>query len=502
MLVTTACVIVSVLSCTLFAPKFSIISWSPNSARVIDPASTYIWIEFSDEPDKDSAERAFSLTEDGASVQGRFSWSGNTMHFEPIGGIKENRTYAMTVTTVAERSDAISLMDEFYFEFSTKDEEDRPAIVSVTPADGAVITDRYASIVVTLSEPVDRASFYKAFSLSPSVKGAFEWSDGDSVCAFVPRQPYEWQVEYSLTIQNTLADLSGNLVTEPWKARFRIGDDTIHPTVVRVSNAVDGIEGAVILVPADPDDDPQVFVQGWESTWGIIIAFSEPVLREGMEGNISFEPAWSYTIDNADSLDDTFLLHPSERLARDTLYTLTIRDGIEDGQGNSMEAVTTYKFLVNGPMTVSPSVTRLRFRTNPSAAPSGAVYDDKTCDHSEDYTNISITSVEFGVGSAVETYVDVYFSLAQGAAIDRFSLMDNFSVSGTNSCASFSLKRIEIASFSEPQPLDIPGTACARIYFDIENENESGIVTFELDDGFVDSAGNPIDGSWRLPLLK
>ena len=30
----------------------------------------------------------------------------------------------------------------------------------------------------------------------------------------------------------------------------------------------------------------------------------------------------------------------------------------------------------------------------------------------------------------------------------------------------------------------------------------SGIVTFEIGDGLVDSAGNPIAAAWRLPLLK
>jgi hypothetical protein len=163
---------------------------------------------------------------------------------------------------------------------------------------------------------------------------------------------------------------------------------------------------------------------------------------------------------------------------------------------------SVYKFRVDGPVTLSPIVARLRFRCNPGA--SSALYDDKAGDHSDDYSSIAIAASSFPIGasSAIETYADIYFSLASGASLDLSSLMDEFSVETTNSCASFSIKRMQTGGFDDPPPESLAGTTCVRVLMDVSNASESGIVIFKLGDGFVDSAGNPIAAEWRLPLIK
>jgi hypothetical protein len=489
-------------ACILFTPRFSVVAWSPSEARIADPSGARVWLSFSGKADKSSVEGAFSLTKDGGAVNGKFAWDGDTLYFAPAEAMERNHSYVIELSTNAEDDAGVSLDEEFHFAFSTKAEEDRPIIVSLTPADGSTLEDRYAKIVMTFSESVDRESLYSAFSLSPSVKGRFDWSSDEKACSFVPLEPFAWQTEYSISIQNILADLSGNTIVKAHKGRFTIGTDKVAPTVLRVVNAIGGIEGDAAITPSYASAAASAFTGGWESTWGLVIAFSESVERDGLESRIRIEPAWTYTVEDAAALGTTFVLKPQERLSRDTLYSLTIAKGIKDAQGNASPDESVFKFMVDGTATASPKVTRLRFRSNPEAPVAAALYDDKPCDHSADYSSLSIAVPSFGVGSAIETYADVYFSLATGASIDLFSLMDEFAIEATNSCAGFSIKKIQTIAFADPQPLAVLGSSPVRVIMDITNTSASGIVTFKVGDGLVDSADNPIASAFRLPLLK
>jgi hypothetical protein len=469
-----------------------------------DPSGASIWLRFSGVADMSSVEAAFSFTKDGGPVDGKFSWDESVLHFTPAEAIERNHEYLIELSANAEDDQGVSLDEEFHFVFSTKAEDDRPTLISLAPADGVDLTDRYANVVMAFSEPIDRDSLYAAFSMSPSVKGRFDWSPEDKACAFVPLEPYAWQTEYSLTIQNTLADLSRNTVAKAHKSRFRIGKDRIPPVVLRMANAVDGVEGSAIIMPSLASNASKVFASGWESTWGLVLVFSEPVERESLESLIRIEPAWSYSIDDTSAFGSIFILRPQERLTREKLYSVAVRKGVKDAQGNESTADAVYKFMVDGPATASPIVARLRFRNNPGAVAASALYDDKLCDHSDDYSSVTIASSSFPIGASVgtETYVDIYLSLADGASVDLFSLMNEFSVEGSNSCAAFSMKRMQTRGFAEPQPLALPGLSCVRASLEIKNASDSGIVTFMIGDGFVDSAGNPIAAAWRLPLLK
>jgi hypothetical protein len=486
--------------CALFAPRFSIIGWSPSESRIADPSGISLWIRFSGAADRASIEQAFSLTKDSGALYGNFAWDGDVMSFLPAEKFEKNRRYEIRVSTGAEDEKGVSLDEEFHRVFSTKPEEDRPALLSVHPAEGAALTDRYTSVVMTFSEAIDRASLYAAFGLSPSVRGRFDWSAGDSVCAFVPLEPLSWQMEYCLTIRSGLSDLSGNSIAKAYESRFSVGTDGSPPSVLRASNAVSGVEGAIALAPSLSSDAVPVFTALWESTWGLVLVFSESVQREGLESHIRLEPSWNYAIDDRSSLGTSFFLEPKERFSRDTLYSITIGKGIEDAQGNASTAESVYRFRVDGPTTASPVVTRLRFRSNPGNSP--ADYDDKLCDHGNDYSTITIPSSTFPVGSQVETYADLYLALAAGASVNLFSLMKEFSIEASNSCASFSIRKMQSSGFADPQPSAISGSLCVRVILDLQNASDSGIVTFKIGSGLVDGAGNPIAGAWRLPLLK
>jgi hypothetical protein len=472
----------------------TVIAWSPSEDA---PALSglAVWVEFSAPVDAVKAEQAFSLTENGSGVDGIFSWSGNRVTFTPCPALSAGNDYEISVDTSVEDPSGVSLDKEFSFRFTTKTESGRPSILSFTPAADSMFDDRYTPVTLVFSEPVDRGSFYAAFFLSPPVAGTYAWNGDGTQCSFTPLEPYEWGTEYRVEVSTGLEDLSGNRLAETFRLHFTVGTDTTAPTVTAVRNVVGGVPGAITAIPDDPGDALFTVNENWESIWGFEMALSEPVPRLDIEGFFSFEPAWDFRIDSTAATSQSFILIPEERLVYGAVYTLTVRQGLPDAQGNTLEQDAVYRFRVNGAGSTPPELERIRFRTDPG----GSAWEEYT--PADIYTALDLNLFPGGVPT--RSYFDLYVRTADGAGIDLMDLMECFSISATNGCASFAVLAMQESGFDNPQP-DPPaaGTIVARVVVDVINAAESGIVTLRLSAAFKDSEDNPIAGAWELPLLK
>jgi hypothetical protein len=455
-------------------------------------------VEFSAPVNKTKAEAAFTLKEGSSVLTGSFSWQGNRMFFLPLQGISEGKDYEMTVSDTVENDLGVSLEADFHFSFTTKSETVRPWVSSFSPANDAVIDNLYQPMVVVFSEKMDPPSLYRAFSMSPQTPGSFAWSADGTQCTFAPLRPYAWQTEYVVTIRREACDADGNSLPEDFTSRFSVGSDTAPPAVSSVRNTVGGTAGSVFVVADDPGDAAVTVTDSWECDWGIEVLFSEPVMRESIESYLVFSPGWRYSIDCPSLTSDRFILQPAERLSFDTVYTLTVRQGVTDEHGNKTSGESFFRFRSNGSASTPPAVARLRFRRNPADPPAAAEY----AEYGPNDAFLSLDLTEFPAGSIVTTYLDLYLALAQGAGINLMSLMEAFSVSTTNGCAAFVIPAMQVSSFADPQPEPIEGVAVARIELGITNGTASGVVTLKLSADLLDSAGNPIAAAWQLPLLK
>jgi serine protease AprX len=82
------------------APTIGSVSPAEGTSGV--PAGTNVSVTFSEPMGKPAAEGAFSLVRSGGSaVTGGFSWSGNTMTFDPATDLQAGAGYTATVTTAA-----------------------------------------------------------------------------------------------------------------------------------------------------------------------------------------------------------------------------------------------------------------------------------------------------------------------------------------------------------------------------------------------------------------
>ena len=492
-------ILASVLaSCTLLSPRaLCITRWSPSSAQP-DPAGLSTWVEFSTAVDATAAEQAFSLTEDGSPMKGSFSWDGNRLSFEPLAPFSAGKDYTMSVADSVEDAQGVSLDREFTFRFSTKSETTRPRILAVSPPAGAAIDDRYAPITITFTEAIDTTSFLRALSISPSVPGSIGWSTGGTTACFTPAAPYLWQTEYAVSVGDAARDVNGNRLAEARTWRFSVGSDRQPPLLVELRNVETGLPGSVVLAPQDPAVPGLTVTAGFECAWGFQLVLSEEVTRESLSASIMLEPGGMLEITPLLDRASTFLLAPGERLAWDTVHTLTIREGLQDAEGNRTAEEAVYHFRTNGPGSRPPRVVKVRFRGTPLAEPAEPV----DYDPSIPFAALPVGAGSFPVGTSVSSWFDLQVSLAEGAGIDFVSTLEHVTIEETGGCMSMRATALQTTGFDDPQPEIIAGAVPLRFHVAIVNAAESGTVSLGFSQGFADSHGNPIPTAWRLPFLK
>src|SRR5206468_1974039 len=65
-------------------------------------------------------------------------------------------------------------------------------------------------IVITFSEPMNRASVEQGFSITPGIDGSFVWSSDFRTVSFVPTRELQSGTTYAVVIDSSARDLAGN----------------------------------------------------------------------------------------------------------------------------------------------------------------------------------------------------------------------------------------------------------------------------------------------------
>jgi hypothetical protein len=103
----------------------------------------------------------------------------------------------------------------------------------------------------------------------------------------------------------------------------------------------------------------------------------------------------------------------------------------------------------------------------------------------------------------VETWVELYFDMAPGAAVNLFSLMDLFRIEATNGALKFVPRSVWASGFTWAAP-HAPWAGYTRVELKgvLINYPASGLVRFIVEKGLEDSRGNQSAGAFELPLVK
>jgi len=98
-----------------------------------------------------------------------------------------------------------------------------PVVIAVSPAHDAKDVSALAPMVIHFSQPMDIASVEQAFSMEPSVKGAFSWSPTGDEMRFTPENPgLPPQTMVTVRLAETARATSGRTFYAGFESRYRI----------------------------------------------------------------------------------------------------------------------------------------------------------------------------------------------------------------------------------------------------------------------------------------
>jgi hypothetical protein len=459
----------------------TVVSWSPRDEKPSTLNGAVIQIQFSRPVNVVLTEEAFSITADETPVLGRVSWpDDSTLLFTPDEPLQDFVVYHMSVSAKAEDAQGRDLQPPFSHTFSTKTDSSRPSVISSSPADHAAVTDVLSPISVTFSRRMDPATVYSAFSLSPSVTGFFSISADGTVFTYTPTQQLQWQAHYTATVSRGAADMQRNTIGSDFTTHFTMGTDVTPP-------AISTVQSAGHVLPADNPANPLATTQswGWESTAGLVVTFSEPVLTASALPALTLSPSVAFKVQESNALYTSTLTYSfPERLAYGTTYAMVVGPGVQDAQGNKSTTPSSYHFTVDGPDTRPPVVAHVFL---PST-------------HGDPSSNVELAAfLPVAFLTTDDTFFDLYLSHSSGAFFDPFVVSQSFSVSATNGAADITPFAIE-PNPVPPSMLPAADEEVVRVWVHVTNHTPSGQIVIRVSTALTDNRGTALAQEFVLPF--
>ncbi len=144
--------------------------------------------------------------------------------------------------------------DSVHVELILNVDTTRPAVLAVTPQDGAGDVRSDAAVLIAFSEPIDVSSVStSSFSLAPSLGGtpvgglaSFPRVKDDSLLAFTPFAALDFNTTYRLTLEASIKDQFGNSLGNSFVSEFTVEDQP--PVSISSLLPSEGIVGSIVTI--------------------------------------------------------------------------------------------------------------------------------------------------------------------------------------------------------------------------------------------------------------
>ena len=229
----------------------------------------------------------------------------------------------------------------YSWDFVTMDDPDAgdgdaPQVVSVSPYDGAVSIGTGSVIRAWFSEAMDADTIdtgtFLVYHGAVQISGSVTYNANSRTATFAPASPLETNAAYAVTVTTGAEDASGMGLESIYTWGFTTGDS---------SAGGDGEAPYVSIVnPADgaTEVDPRSAIR---------VQFNEPMNEETINSDACIVMADDTQI-RVDIVyspgTSTATLYPRERVALDTVYTVTIMTGVQDISGLELENEYSWSF--------------------------------------------------------------------------------------------------------------------------------------------------------------
>jgi hypothetical protein len=464
------------------------------SSSSLDEHEGMIRVRFSAPPTEESIHRAFSMTEDGITLEGRFIFEEEELGFYPVNGIRRGREYAVTITTIAEDRWGNSLEKEYYRNFSTKAEEEAPRIISVLPADESILTEAPEEFRLSFSESIVPHSLDEALRISPALSYVIQWEEDYREAVIRPVKPLGLGKRYTISVSTALQDHSRNSLLLPFTSSFLLGDGRLSPGI--------GLEwlnagGGGPLIPGELNAGLPVDAE-------FHISFSRDVGIESLAGFIEVQPSLGISLRADRDSRSGASIRFTQRPGWGEHHTLVVLRGIAAAEGGKTTEDLLFPLLFDAPEFIPPEFLGGMFK-----GPGGS----KALSRESDFDFLTLDASAYPItGIPVPAELCLVLEVSQEAAsISPATAMRAFSISSSNSCAFISIKTLRIldessyrgSGFNDPAISGGMGKKlCALVYgLEVENTEQRGIIVFSVNTSLEDLLGNslrdPINITWN-----
>jgi hypothetical protein len=482
--------------------QFEVTSWSPGEGYHPQPENTEVSLSFSHDPNKASIEKYFTLTGNGKRLGGTFIWSEKKVVFSPSIPLEINTDYILNLAANANNTKGLSMDNAFNCEFSTRPDNTRPVLISYSPSLYEEVIEPRAEIKLEFSLPVPVNTLYDNVSFSPSMTGIWTLYDDNKLAVFTPSEPWIQNNKYTMRFSSSLTDINGMNIGNDFSSVFYSKIDHDIPYLLYAQRITKKGE-AVNLVPDKGfPNAAQTLIenQDVEKDDKFLLVFSEPVDSVTLKNNLSAEDGPYPVLLNEPGFFKEFICNFESIPVFESRFNLRIKSGIKDSAGNESKEEYVYRIFANGKNSKPPLLIGLRMPMTPKN-----IYDSSfACSGNESlFMDLPISDINYPSGESVETWIELYFSCAENASIDLFSLMEQFSVDTTNNVLKFSPRHIKTGNFTITEPhSEWKKYKRIEIAGNLTNTANFGIVLFQIAAGLKDSLGNKNEKPQKITFKK
>jgi hypothetical protein len=468
---------------------FEVTGWNPGEG-FHDPAAVKISLAFSNEPNKVSVERSFSIAEDGKLLSGTFAWSASTFFFIPSAPLEANRNYVIALETGAKDTSGVSLERRQEYSFTTRSEKSRPALLESIPADGETISGERETIRLKFSQAMDRASL-AALSFSPQISGVWSLEENGYCAVFTPSESWVNGKNYRLAVDAALTNERGLSLGVTTNRHFFAGADHESPVMLAAYACKDDVKTPLTV------DDGSVFENsGWGKDHKLELVFSKPVDSSSVLDALSTSPSLGFVLESSPGRSDTLLFRLASEPEWGTSFIIHLSTAVKDAAGNTSARKNSFHVKADDPSSKPPELAGIRLPLQQDGQ-TLAAYDYKL---GENFPKLTLNSSSYPYTMESSFWIELYFD---AASIDKFSLMDCFSLSASNNAFSFSPREVKFSGFTVNEAASGWESLCrVEIRGLLTNQVKPGVITLSIKEGLRDGNGNRSGKAFYIILNK
>ncbi len=437
---------------------------SPSGRITTDETVT---VDFTCDMDKSTVEDAWSFMEGSVPIDGSFHWeSSQRVRFTPQ-QIVPPQDYTLYIGYSAGSEEGVRLESAYTHTFHTTKDVGPFCVEEINPSPEDIIISPHVIFEVLFNKSVEKASFYNAFTITPTVQGRFEWTQENTRVRFTPLTPLAPMVHYQLKLSTRCCDQEGRHLLEGLQRNYKVRRES-QVRVIKFCRITPTEKSPFEITPGSTYHLPQ--------DTDISITFSEKITTDLIPEVLSLQPSPDFDIEWSQDKHTAILflsdMHADQRPGPGKKIKLLLA-GSEyflqwDGEG--MQQILLC----------------------------GVSYCNDTTAVDAEFARIQLNDL-INFPSSDNAAIEMAFDHDPEAHISEIDLMQALQLYCTHNAAGIRLSSLEHTDSLECAALaDLHPDSKFRLSFSIDRHSLAGLLCLSIAKDLHDSLGNSLRDNVRL----